>query len=277
MTRWLINGEPGDAVPVMDRGLHYGDGLFETVAVRDGRARFLERHLERLSDGCRRLSINGLDPEMITTEVRQLTDGCDRGTIKILVTRSAGDRGYAPPDRANSNRMIGMIPEDAPSETPWRTGIDMKFCVTRIAIDPDLAGMKTLGRLNQVLARAELTGSTCAEGVMCTADGQAICGTMSNLFLVRDSRLTTPALDRCGVNGVMRRLVLEQARRGEFEIRETVIGPDDLLGASEIFVTNSRIGIWPVVRLESTPYEIGPTTRQLMASLAGIGVTECGA
>jgi 4-amino-4-deoxychorismate lyase len=153
----------------------------------------------------------------------------------------------------------------------------MKFCETRIGIDPDVAGMKTLGRLDQVLARSELTGSTFREGVMCTEDRQVICGTMSNVFQVEEGCLTTPILTRCGISGVMRRLVMEQAPRVGIECREVVIGPDEFLGANEIFVTNSRIGIWPVVRLESTHYEIGPVTRRLMAALADIGVTECGA
>ncbi len=276
MTKWLINGTPGHSISVIDRGLTYGDGLFETIAVRDGCARFLDYHLHRLIDGCNRLSISGQNDDTLRTEVNELASGCKLGTIKIIVTRGVGDRGYAPPTNPESTRIIGLIPDEPPSRHLWQTGIEMKFCKTRIGIDPDLAGLKTLGRLDQVLARAELTGSGFREGLMCTEDGKVICGTMSNVFLAAEGSLLTPDLARCGISGVMRKLVMEQASLIGIECREVAIDVDELLGVSELFVTNSRIGIWPVVRVESTQYDIGPTTRRLMAALADIGVAECG-
>jgi 4-amino-4-deoxychorismate lyase len=276
MTEWLVNGRPDHSISVMDRGLTYGDGLFETIAVRDGRARFLEYHLQRLIASCDRLSISGQDDDTLRAEVTELASECRSGTIKIIVTRGAGERGYAPPVNPNSTRIIGLIPDEPSSRHSWQTGIEMKFCETRIGIDPDLAGMKTLGRLDQVLARAELTDSGCQEGLMCTEDGQVICGTMCNVFFVVGGHLLTPGLARCGISGVMRRLVMEQASRVGIECREVTVDVVELLEANEIFVTNSRIGIWPVVRVESTRYEIGPTTRRLMAALTDIGVAECG-
>ena len=277
MIKWLINGAPGDSISVMDRGLTYGDGLFETIAVRDGCARFPDYHLQRLIDSCQRLSIPVPDDHTFRTEIEGLAAGCQMGTIKVIVPRGAGDRGYVPPTHPVPTRIIGLIPDQPPPGTPWQSGIEITFCETRIGIAPDLAGMKTLGRLDQVVARAELTGSVFREGVMCTEDGEVICGTMSNVFHVTEGGLVTPGLARCGISGVMRRMVMEQAPLVGIECREAAVHPDELLGANEIFVTNSRIGIWPVVRLDSMRYEIGPITRRLMAALADIGVAECGA
>ena len=277
MGKWLVNGVPDDALSVMDRGFTYGDGLFETIAVRDGSPRFLDYHLRRLTDSCHRLAIPVRAEHSLRAEVEALAAECKLGTIKIFITRGSGERGYAPPTHPVSTRIIGLIPDEPLPGGPWTAGINMKFCATRIAIDPDLAGMKTLGRLNQVLARSELIGSNFREGVMCTEDRQVICGTMSNIFQVREGRVTTPELTRCGISGVMRKLVMEQAHRMGIECREAIIDPEELLEANEIFVTNSRIGIWPVVRLESMRYEIGTTTRRLMTALADIGVTECSA
>lgn len=259
----------------MDRGLTYGDGLFETIAVRSGRARFIDYHLQRLAHGCQRLSIPIPKGDTLRAEVGALATGCKYGTIKILLTRGIGKRGYAPPAHPECTRIVGLIGDEPSPDSCWKDGIQMKFCETRIGVDPNVAGIKTLGRLDQVLARSELADSNCAEGVMCTEDQQVICGTMSNIFHVREDRLTTPALTRCGISGVMRRVVMEQATRVGIDCREAAVARDDLSEASELFVTNSRIGIWPVVCLEAARYDVGPLTRRLMAALADIGVAEC--
>jgi 4-amino-4-deoxychorismate lyase len=275
MDKWLINGVPGESISIMDRGLTYGDGLFETISVRDGCPRFLEYHLQRLAGSCRRLSIPVPKEETLRADIDSLATASESGTIKILVTRGTGARGYSTPAHPVPTRIVGLIPEEPSTGDEWRAGIKMMFCETRIGIDPDIAGMKTLGRLDQVLARSELTGSVFQEGLMCTEDRQVICGTMSNLFKVMNGRLTTPELTRCGISGVMRRVVMERASDAGIECGEVAIEPDGLLRADEIFMTNSRIGIWPVVQVESSRFEIGPITRRLMAILADIGVTEC--
>jgi 4-amino-4-deoxychorismate lyase len=230
MDKWLINGIRSDSVSVMDRGLQYGDGLFETIAVRNGSLRFLDYHLDRLNDGCRRLAIPFPTGATIENEVRNLSADCRFGTAKILLTRGIGKRGYAPPDNPIPNRLIGLLEGVRPSRAPYETGVVVRFCDTNISANPTLAGIKSLGRLDQVLARCEWTDATISDGLMSTQDGKVICGTMTNLFFVTGGELT-----------------------------------------------NSLVGIWPVVRLEATDYQIGPCTRRLMAGLAGLGVTECAA
>ncbi|MDP6437988.1 MAG: aminotransferase class IV, partial [Gammaproteobacteria bacterium] len=103
MTAWLVNGSPGESVPVDDRGLAYGDGLFETIAIRAGQPRFLDAHLERLQQGCDRLGIPYPGNERLEADIRLLGD-CQHGTLKILLTRGSGPRGYAPPEVATVTR-----------------------------------------------------------------------------------------------------------------------------------------------------------------------------
>lgn len=110
---------------------------------------------------------------------------------------------------------------------------------------------------------------------MCADDGRVICGTMTNLFFVDDGNLCTPDLTRCGVRGVMRRVVMEQARLCRLDCVEVDIYPEDLRRVKEIFLTNSLIGLWPVNQLEETTFEIGAVTRRLMAYLVNVGVAEC--
>jgi len=261
----------------MDRGLQYGDGLFETIAVRNGSLRFLDYHLDRLNDGCRRLAIPFPTGATIENEVRNLSADCRFGTAKILLTRGIGKRGYAPPDNPIPNRLIGLLEGVRPSRAPYEKGVAVRFCDTNISANPTLAGIKSLGRLDQVLARCEWTDATISDGLMSTQDGKVICGTMTNLFFVTGGELCTPDLLQCGIRGVMRRVVMEQARMLGMDCREKDVAREDLYAATEIFLTNSLVGIWPVVRLEATDYQIGPCTRRLMAGLAGLGVTECAA
>lgn len=275
--KWLINGVASDSISVMDRGLNYADGLFETIAVRGRSPRFLDYHLDRLTSSCRRLGIPLPSGVTVADEVCELAADCETGTVKILMTRGTGERGYAPPRQSVPNRIVGLLPDAGFSPEHQKNGIAVKLCDNVISINPGLAGMKTLGRLEQVLARAELSDTDFTEGLMSTVEGQVVCGTMSNLFAVTAGVLLTPDLSRCGVNGVMRRLVMEQAAALGIDCREADIDPEDLFAADELFLTNSLIGIWPVVRLESTEYEIGPVTRRSMGALAGAGVAECGA
>jgi 4-amino-4-deoxychorismate lyase len=275
MNKWLVNGVPGESVSVVDRGLTYGDGLFETIAVRDGRGRFLDYHLERLTEGCARLAIPFPGRDVIETEACDLAADCRSGTLKILLTRGTGERGYAPPANPAPTRIVGLIPGPGHTPNAVRQGIVVKLCETRIGVNRRLAGMKTLGRLEQVLARAEWNDPEIGEGLMTTVDGEIICGTMTNVFRVRDGELFTPDLSRCGVRGIMRRVVMEQAQRIGVVCRESDMSPADFFDANEVFVTNSQIGIWPVIRFEGRGFDIGPVTRRLMTALADAGVSEC--
>jgi len=275
MTDWLINGKPSTLVSIEDRGLRYADGLFETIAVRDGRARFLSYHLERLAEGCRRLSLPGSAGPLVQREIEQLVCRHTSATGKIIITRGAGPRGYTPPEHPEITRIIGVENAPEPARNRHRDGIAVRTCRTPVGVNPATAGLKTLGRLDQVLARSEWHDPAVPEGLMASPDGRIISGTMTNLFIVAGGRLRTPALTDCGIRGVMRRVVLEEAAQSNIECAEVSIYAEDLARASEMFLTNSLIGIWPIVKLENQSFAVGPLTRRLMARLAARGVREC--
>jgi len=275
MKNWLINGETDDRIAVNDRGFIYGDGLFETIAVRDGQLRFLDYHLDRLLQGADRLGIPAPERGVLTGEAGGLAAGHAYATLKIILTRGAGRRGYAPPDPAMPSRLMGMLPGTRPARHKYRDGIIARHCRTPIGRSPATAGLKTLGRLEQVLARAEWQAPSISEGLMSTADGFLICGTMSNLFLVQDGALVVPDLATCGIDGVMRRVVLDRADRMGLRWCVRDVPREVLECADEVFVTNSLIGLWPVRRIDSISYPVGPVTRDLLAELAAAGVSEC--
>ena len=260
MNVW-INGRACTQVDWRDRGLQYGDGLFETMRVRHGKVRLLEFHLERLAAGCARLRLAAPAPALLCREIRRAAALDDDAIVKLILTRGIGARGYRPTGRERPTRILslGKLPTHAHGAKPaaWT----VRLCKTRLGWNEALAGMKTLNRLESVLARAEWRGMTVAEGLMQDADGNVVCGTMSNLFIRSGAVLATPSLDRCGVAGVMRRFVLEQAASAGLRPFERRIRLEDLSAAEEVFMTNAVIGVMPVAEVRAGPLCIRPPER----------------
>ena len=125
-----------------------------------------------------------------------------------------------------------------------------------------------LNRLEQVLARREWTAPGIGEALMLSSSGRLISGVMSNVFLVEGSTLRTPHLDRCGVAGVMRQVVLREAARAGIAAEEATLDEADLARASELFLTSSVIGVRPIGALEERACRPGPLTRELQRRLA---------
>jgi 4-amino-4-deoxychorismate lyase len=267
----LIDGNPSDTLPVSDRGLQYGDGLFETIAVVDGRPRLWPAHMARLQDGCERLAIPVPDPGQLFDEALQLCAAGGRGVLKLMVTRGSGGRGYRPPQPANPRRILAFHPwPDYPAEW-WEQGVHLRYCDTRLGRNRALAGIKHLNRLEQVLARAEWDDPAVTEGIMLDDQERVIEGTMSNLFAVQGGTLKTPPLDECGVAGVMRAHVITLAQRLGIPCAERSLTRDDLTAADELFLTNALLRILPVARLEDVSYSRAPLTRRLMQALVEEG------
>ena len=238
--RVWINGATGRQVECSDRGFQYGDGLFETMRVRAGRIRLLEYHLERLYEGCRRLSIPAPRPTPLRRELKLRAKPHADAVLKLILTRGPGTRGYRPSGRERCTRVIALsAPPHAVSQIFQR----VRMCATPVGSNPALAGLKTLNRLDSVLARAEWRDERIWEGLMRDIDGDLVCGTMSNLFVLRGSTLTTPVLDRGGIAGVMRRWVLEQAPSLNLRPREARLTVQHLRDATEVFMTNAVAGI----------------------------------
>jgi 4-amino-4-deoxychorismate lyase len=263
----LVNGTVGDSIHILDRGLQYGDGLFETIAVMDGHLEFWSLHLDRLQQGCKRLGISAPDPILLQEEAAMVCENVQRGVLKILITRGIGGRGYRPPQAAPPTRILSVHDWPPFRSANYEHGIRLRICATRLAPNPVLAGLKHLNRLEQVLARSEWDDPDIAEGVMLSTDEEVISGTMTNLFVVTNGTLRTPDLGRCGIEGVTRRRILELAVRADLAHVVCVMRIDDILKADEVFVCNSLMGIVPVRRLEQHEYGIGPLTRTIMGAL----------
>jgi 4-amino-4-deoxychorismate lyase len=241
-----VDGVAGAAVPADDRGLQYGDGLFETLLVRDGTPRFLAAHLARLTRGCVRLGIPCDEAALRADIARAVVLAPPLAVLKLLVTRgSAPRRGYAP-HPATPRRIVSLWPAQPAGDLA--AGVVFGVAQTRAATNPALAGLKHLNRLDNVLAAAEI-GETQFDVLMLDVADRIVSGTSCNVFVARDGRLATPKLESAGVAGVVRGIVLREAPKSGIVVQERALTLADLAAADEVFATNARVGVVPVRRV----------------------------
>lgn len=264
----LYNGLPVDGDWVASRGLHYGDGVFRTVYLHDGVCVDGERHRARLAADLSRLGLafSAEAEAQLWDEAARLAQRQGQGVLKVLAWRRAATRGYAPGSSAAERLLIvGPLADEPP--TRWTEGVVAIDSPVRLAAPHVLAGAKHLNRIEQVLASRDWPAGV-HEALMCDGDGHVICGTRSNVFWIRSGTVRTPHVDRCGVAGVMRERVLEQAAALGLAVQQVVAPRLELDEAEEIFITNALIGIWPLRQLGARVLQApGTVTRQLMKTL----------
>lgn len=247
-----------DGVSAANRGLQYGDGVFETLRVHRGTLPLWPRHLARLREGAARLGIAVPEPVFVEARIAEQVAGVEAGVLKLLLTRGDGGRGYAPPADAVPVWMLTRHPLPAPQGT-----VRLHLCETRLAIQPALAGIKHCNRLEQVLARAEAERAGCDDALMRDPDGNAISATSANLLVLRDGRWWTPPVARCGVAGVLRGWLLDAGL-----IAEAVLSLEDVLSAEGLALCNAVRGILPVSSLGAWSWAVPVALTELQARLA---------
>jgi 4-amino-4-deoxychorismate lyase len=253
----LINGKPGDQIPLTDRGLQYGDGLFETLAVKQGRPCLWRRHMERLGRGEKTLGFPSTDRQLLEQEALAICAGNEQAVLKIVVTRGDGGRGYAPPSPSSPRRIITLHPWPDYPQAWYSEGIHLDVCRTRIGRNSHLAGLKHLNRLEQVLARSECRDRSLVECLMLDEEERVISATQSNLFMVQGDTIYTPDLSHSGIAGVIRELVIELAAELDLPLHITELDLPGVVSADALFVTNSVMGLCPVATLANRHYDPG--------------------
>jgi 4-amino-4-deoxychorismate lyase len=267
----LLNGQQTDRIAIKDRGLQYGDGLFETIAYKNKKLEFIDEHFERLEKGCLTLNIPTQTLSELENDFSLITQQLEENAvIKVIITRGQGGRGYKQPDAASPSRIVSLHPfPDYPESN--QQGVRVTRCKQIVSQNPTLAGLKHLNRLEQVLARSEWNDKEIAEGLMSNINGELIEGTMTNLFIVKQNTLFTPDLSLSGIKGIIRKRVISLAESLSIPLHITQIKESDLAASDEVFLTNSVIGIWPVTHIDDQlSFAYGPITKQLQEALEGL-------
>jgi 4-amino-4-deoxychorismate lyase len=257
-----VDGLPATSLPLPDRGLEFGDGLFETLLLHHGKPLYPELHCERLARGCQVLGF----PDCRAAFERQLAvcatavahRSWARTALRITLTRGEGPRGYAPPQAATPRwvmRASQLQCEDRGLPVPAALGL----AAMRWPAQPTLAGLKHLNRLEQVLAAAEYRRAGLDEAIMLDQQGGVVSVVAGNLFLVSGDRLLTPRIDQCGIAGTRRRLVMERwAPALGMAVDEGVVSRQQLAQADEVFFCNSLTGLRPVASFQGRNWSAFP-------------------
>jgi 4-amino-4-deoxychorismate lyase len=261
-----VNGEDSAVCSALDRGLQFGDGLFETMLCVKGTAVDFAEHWARLKEGCHRLGI--VCPaiqDKVTAAICKC--GAPKAVAKLIVTRGSTDRGYRCVPSVRPNWMLTIT--DAPEHplSNGNEGVAVKLCRTLTSVDdPRLAGLKHLNRLPQVLARQEWD-TEYHDGLMADHSGRIIEGCASNLFIVVDGTLRTPDLTTCGVRGIVRQKFIHHSTTHGIPCDVTMVRMRDIKRADEVFLTNSVYGIVPVSSIDGMKFRTGPITERLLKDL----------
>ncbi len=258
MSTAYIGRDRVDSISLANRGLNYGDGLFETMRVDRGGLPLWPRHLARLRAGAERISIGLPDVAYIEACLDETCAAVDAGVLKLLLTRGDGGRGYAPATESEPVWTLSLHP--LPQAQRF---VSAHWCDIRLAIQPRLAGIKHCNRLEQILARVEAQRAGCDEGLMLDMAGNAVCATSANLLAYCDGRWLTPPIERCGVAGVLRGWLLEH---GLVDVAELTREAVDKAEATAL--CNAVRGILQVTALGARRWPLHPAVLQLQAQLA---------
>ena len=263
----IINGNPQQYIAASDRGLAYGDGLFETIACVNGRLQYFSQHMQRLQKGCERLLLPIITEQQWLDDIRQLAIGEQPMVIKLMLTRGSGGRGYNMPPAIQTTRIVSLHPWPDYSPQLKTQGGRLVVCKTPISTNPALGGLKHLNRLDNVLARAEWDDADIIDGLMLDAQGHVVEGTMSNIFAVDNNGIYTPPISQAGVEGVMRQQVILLAKKLAYSCEQVPLSIIHLMNMDEVFITNSLLGICPIRQLADTQFSHWPVIETLQKQL----------
>jgi 4-amino-4-deoxychorismate lyase len=245
------NGPQELVVPADDRGLAYGDGLFETILVCNGEPQLLEAHCCRLLEGATRLGIPLAEEELqrALAQVSQRMSAVPaRQVLKLLLTRGSGGRGYRPPASPVPRLIASVMP--APPEPP-EAGVAAVISDIPLTVNPRLAGIKSLNRLEQVLASQSMPDD-CYEALMCGEQGDLREGTRTALLYLWQGRWFTPPRDRVAVRSIMLSHVESGLLQEGVSVSEGTFLPEQCWQPEfgGLFLLNSIIGAVPVQTLD---------------------------
>ncbi len=251
----LVNGIDSELAPANDRGMLYGQSVYETIAVVNGELRLKQDHFQRLQYGCERLSIP-LNINDINSDIKVISSYLNDLSPKVLrvsVSMAGVGRGYQNPPESHSNRIVQLSDYPSFPGSYYAKGIQLGMVDIKLGHQPFLAGLKHGNRLEQIVARQQWQEAW-QEALVLDHRDSVIEGTQSNVFIVKDGSVLTPKLDKCGVEGVMKFWVYRRLIEAGFSCQAVRLSVNDIEEADEVFLTNSLIGVWPVASFQSKHY-----------------------
>ncbi len=249
-----------DSFALSDRGLAYGDGVFETILVHAGEPVWWSEHWQRLLLGAKVLKIPAPNEDIVRNACQALLKNHPDCVLKIILTRGSGGRGYAGPKNPEPRIIISVHP----APTKIQESVTLRWCDTQLARQPLLAGIKHLNRLEQVLARNEWQDENIFDGLMCDTENKVVCASSANVFVKVHGQWLSPKIDQAGIAGIARAWVFKQWP----EAQEAHLSRLEVEQAEAIFICNAVRGILTVMRLGDAEFPVDQDVRDLQKQLA---------
>ena len=242
----IINGKEQSNISIFNRNFQYGDGLFETCVVKNNQILFWEKHLSRLDIGCRKLKIKNIEEEIWLKDIKKALSLTSKKNcvLKLILSRGNSQRGYSYPDDILPVRVV-IVSEM--KNVQAKESFSLEYASSGYHSNPNLAGIKHCNRIEQILARSSLKRD---EAIMLDENQNIISVTQGNIYFIFGQSLVTPKLDRCGVIGSRRSLILELAESIELNVEQGNVSMNDAKKADEAFISNSIMGIKSVNSIE---------------------------
>jgi branched-chain amino acid aminotransferase len=278
---FYVNGEwvpqENAKVSVLDRGFQYGDGLFETVLVINGKAFRLRQHLDRLFHGCEflkiKLVLNMAQIEALVQEAAR-RNSMKSGLVRIQVTRGIGPRGYSPKGADQPTLVLTAFEAEDPTRNVSPKMFHVITSSFRVATGDRVAGHKSCSKLHNVLARAEADQNEADESLLLNTEGELTEGSSSNVFWVEDDKVFTPPLSAGILPGVTRQLVFEICSQSNISCIERTVTPEELFQSQGVFLTLSTFGIVEVITLENHTLSRSPLIEKLFQKVSLVMASE---
>ena len=255
-TSYLVNGSFNASISPLDRGFAYGDGVFRTIKMQGGLPEHWPQHYQKLVADCAAINIVCPSAELLMSDIAQLfaddakTEN-QAAVAKIIITRGEGNRGYTPPAITAPTRVVSKSAMPEYPEARFTQGVTLTVCETRLATQTKLAGVKTLNRLENILARMEWNAPDIAEGILLDVQGNVIECTAANIFARFGDTLITPSLQQCGIAGITRQRIIDLASTLTLKTSIETFDLEKLLAADEVIICSSLYGAFQVKAVQA--------------------------
>ena len=255
----LINGAKQSKISIFNRNSQFGDGLFETCLVENKKILFWINHFDRLNRGCKQLKITKVDESVWLSDVKKALSlySYDRCVVKLILSRGESLRGYG--FDVDIKPVRAVIVSELQKAT-FNHSFSLEYCQSGYDSNPKLAGIKHCNRLEQVLARAGLKRD---EGIMLDENRNVISVTQGNIYAIHGNTLITPKLDKCGVEGTRRAVILDLAKLLGIKVKVEALSVEKLGQADEVFISNSIIGIQSISQIGEISFGESPITKKI--------------
>ncbi|OKY25448.1 aminodeoxychorismate lyase [Thalassotalea sp. PP2-459] len=252
-----LNGINTEDIPIKDRGLAYGDGVFTTAKIVDGTILLLAEHIERLKESCTRIALSNIDWQGLKAEIVKQSAAFPLAVLKIMITAGIGGRGYSRVGVSKPN-VIVMVHEFPKHYIDWQqTGVSIGIAETQLGINPQLAGVKHLNRLEQVLIRKELDESNWQDLIVTDVQSHIVETSCANVFWIKNNAVFTPELDSSGVAGLLRNKAIKQYSKMNL-VKATI---DALIDVDAMVICNSVMGYVPVANFNGRTLSLSAASR----------------